>query len=58
MKSITAKDDELPICPYCEKELSEVKTKEFDKAKLTLISQNFIYMCPHCRKVLAIGKSD
>ena len=33
MKSTKAKDDERPICPYCEKELDEIKTKEFDKGK-------------------------
>jgi uncharacterized protein with PIN domain len=58
MKSTKAGNDERPICPYCEKELDEIKTKEFDKGKLTLLSHSFIYICPHCRKVLAIGKSE
>jgi hypothetical protein len=34
----TKTKDERSICPHCEKELDEVKTKDFDKGKLTLIS--------------------
>jgi uncharacterized protein with PIN domain len=55
MKSIKAKNDEFPICPHCGKQLDEIKAKELDKGKLTIISHSFIYMCPHCRKVLGIG---
>jgi len=58
MKTIKAKNDELAICPHCEKEFDEIKTKEFNKGKLTIISHSFVYMCPHCRKVLAIGTSE
>jgi hypothetical protein len=58
MKSTKAKEDERPICPHSEKDLDEIKTKEFDKARLTLISHSFVFMCPHCMKVLAIGKSE
>jgi uncharacterized protein with PIN domain len=58
MKSTKATKDERPICPHCGKELDEIKTKEFDRAKFTLISHSLVYMCPHCKKVLAIGSSE
>lgn len=42
--------DTLPICPFCEKELSEINT--FSKG---VFIQSVIYSCPHCKKVLSVG---
>ena len=55
IKSTRAKADELPICPHCEKEINEIKKKELDKEKFTLVTRSFAYFCPHCRKLLAVG---
>ena len=54
MEYTEAAPNEYPICPFCEKELDEVKYKNlsggfFGKRKL-------MFFCPRCRKVL--GNAD
>jgi glutaredoxin len=46
--------DEIPVCPYCEKELSEfhVNTKQ---SSWSLVERHYVCFCPHCRKVLSIA---
>jgi uncharacterized protein with PIN domain len=43
--------DEVPVCPYCEKELSEVHNAK----QGSLVERHNICFCPHCRKVLGIA---
>lgn len=40
--------EQLPLCPYCEKELSSIAFK--DKAW----GARSVYACPHCRKILGM----
>ncbi|MCP4569607.1 MAG: hypothetical protein GY841_18675 [FCB group bacterium] len=52
---VTEREDETPICPYCEKELAEVYTRS--KGLGWLEGKNAICFCPHCKKVLGFGQS-
>ena len=60
MELIKPGDEENPICPHCENELTQVVakkvTKQFDKPRFVL-TEKFVYSCPHCRKVLGVGQS-
>ena len=49
------REDLTPLCPHCEKELTEVymRSKGFPLVQGT----NVVYFCPHCRKVLGFGQS-
>lgn len=38
-----------PLCPHCEHDLETIH-----KVSHGPFEQNFVYLCPHCRKVLAI----
>jgi uncharacterized protein with PIN domain len=48
------RDDLSPICPHCEKELTEVYTRS--KGVPVIQGTNVAYFCPHCRKVLGFGQ--
>ena len=52
---ITKRENEIPICPHCEKELPEfyVKTRGLGLFE----GHNVLYFCPHCLKVLGFGQS-
>ena len=56
MELIKADDRDNPICPHCEKELTQVVAKQFDKSWLKA-TEKFVYSCPHCKKVLGVGQS-
>jgi hypothetical protein len=56
MELIKQEDRENPICPHCDKEMTQIVAKQFDKSWLGIMVR-FIYSCPHCRKVLGIGQS-
>ena len=49
---VVEKDDVLPVCPYCTKELTELWTRPLEG----LLGNRYVYFCPHCRKIL--GTSD
>jgi len=51
----TAREDIAPVCPFCQKELSEIYVKARGAGLLT--AKNAVYFCPHCSKVLGIGQS-
>ena len=53
--NIIKRDDLMPICPHCEKELSEVYIKT--KGLGWIEGRNNLYFCPHCRKTLGFGQS-
>ena len=46
--------DDVPICPYCEKELSEIHVNA-KQGSWPLVERHNICFCPHCRKVLSIA---
>ena len=43
--------DYEPLCPYCETELREVHYRRMQTLRL----YEYLYICPHCRKVLGVG---
>ncbi len=51
-----AAEHERPVCPHCEKELDEIRAKQFDKGFFK-VTEKYVYLCPHCRKVLGVGQS-
>ena len=48
------RDDLLPVCPHCTKELKEIHT--LSKGAPFIQGSNVVYFCPHCRKVLGFGQ--
>ena len=48
------REDLLPVCPHCERELTEVHTKS--KGSPLIQGNNIVFFCPHCRKVLGFGQ--
>ena len=53
--SVVKRDDLAPLCPHCEKELTEVYVES--KGVPFVTGQNNVFFCPHCRKVLGFGQS-
>ena len=49
------RDDLLPLCPHCGKELTEVYRKS--RGAGIFVGRNIVFFCPHCRKVLGFGQS-
>ena len=41
-----------PLCPYCEKELTEVIDYRSGMPKQHFLLNLHMFACPHCRKVL------
>ncbi len=56
MEITNAGESENPVCPKCEKELDEIKAKQFDKGFFK-VTDKFVYFCPHCKGVLGVGQS-
>ena len=50
------RDDLNPVCPHCQKTLSEVYYKGRG-AGWFLFARDTIFFCPHCRKVLGLAQS-
>lgn len=50
------RDDLVPICPYCEAQLTEIYTrKPRGSFKVFGLGRGLVFFCPHCRKTLGIG---
>jgi len=47
------REDLLPVCPHCEKELKEVHTKS--RGAPFIQGEKIVFFCPHCRKILGFG---
>ena len=64
MELIKAEDGHNPICPHCDKALTQIVAKQFDPRSGWLNKQTekgeykFLYSCPNCEKVLGVGQSD
>ncbi len=51
MIAIEERPDATPICPYCQASLDTVWVRSM-RARL---GKRYLYMCPHCRKVLGVS---
>jgi uncharacterized protein with PIN domain len=52
--AVVKREDLLPLCPHCNRELPEVYSRT--KGVPLLQGQHVVYFCPHCRKVLGFGQ--
>lgn len=52
---VVERDDVSPLCPHCDKELTEVHKRS--KGAGLIVGRNCVFFCPHCRKVLGFGQS-
>lgn len=50
IKFTEADYNEWPICPYCKKDLNEIRFK-----KRGWLSTITTFWCPHCRSLLSTG---
>jgi len=53
--NVVKRDDLIPLCPHCERELPEVYIRT--KGMGFVEGKNVLYFCPSCRKVLGFGQS-
>ncbi len=44
--------DEAPVCPYCEKELEEIRV---NTKQASLVESHNVYSCSHCKKVIGVA---
>jgi len=44
-------DSRNPICPHCEKEITQVSVQKVE----SLLGVRYLYFCNDCRKVLGIS---
>ncbi len=42
--------DYEPLCPHCDQPIREVHWRQ-----LQAVNAEYLFACPHCRKVLGIG---
>ena len=48
---IVQKQDESPICPYCNNILTVIWFREL----YGILGKRYVYFCPHCKKVLGVS---
>ncbi len=53
--NIVKRDDVTPICPHCDKPLSEIFAKS--QGPGFVMGKDTMYFCPHCSKVLGFSQS-
>ncbi len=53
--TVSERNELRPVCPFCEKELSEIyiRTKGF----ALWVGKDIICFCPYCHKVLGFAQS-
>lgn len=51
MIAIEQRPDATPICPYCQAALESV----WVRAMRARLGKRYLYLCPHCRKVLGVS---
>ena len=39
-----------PLCPHCEKKLSEIHCRQVEAA-----NAEYLFICPKCKKVVGVG---
>ncbi len=42
--------DYEPLCPHCERPLSEVHWR-----RMEAVNAEYLFVCPQCRKVIGVG---
>lgn len=50
MKLASHEADYDPRCPHCDNEIKEVHWR-----MLQAVNAEYLFMCPHCQKVIGIG---
>jgi len=53
--NVIKRDDLVPLCPHCAKELTEVYARS--KGMGWIEGRNVVYFCPKCKKALGFGQS-
>ena len=53
--NVVKRDDLVPVCPHCDRELPEVYMRT--KGVGFIEGKNVLYFCPSCHKVLGFGQS-
>ena len=53
--TVVERQDLLPLCSHCGKELTEVYRRS--RGVGLFVGRNIVFFCPHCRKVLGFGQS-
>lgn len=48
------REDLTPLCPHCERELSEIYKRA--KGVALIVGRDSVFFCPHCSKVLGFGQ--
>jgi hypothetical protein len=51
MLQVEEKNDVLPICPHCAKELTKIWRRGLE----SFFGKRYIYFCPECKKVLGVS---
>jgi len=51
MLPVLEKNDVLPICPHCTKEIVIVWCSQLE----SIFGKRYIYFCPECKKVLGVS---
>ena len=52
---IVKREDLAPLCPHCEKKLSEIYAKS--QGAGFVMGKDTMYFCPHCSMVLGFAQS-
>jgi uncharacterized Zn-finger protein len=52
VRIVEAPTDQVPVCPYCKKELEEIWCKS---EGLGFSGKDNLLMCPYCKALLAYG---
>ena len=52
--TITEREDLVPLCSFCARELLEVFVRRRGAALFQ--GRTVVFFCPHCRKVLGVGQ--
>ena len=53
--NVVEREDLVPVCPHCSKDLHEVYRKS--KGAGFVVGRNSVFFCPHCRRVLGFAQS-
>jgi len=53
--NLIKRDDLVPLCPHCAKELNEVYSRS--KGLGWIEGRDVVYFCPQCMKALGFGQS-
>jgi uncharacterized protein with PIN domain len=52
--TVVKREDLSPVCPHCEREITEVYSRR--KGVALIQGQEVVYFCPHCRKILGFSQ--